>query len=90
MHTQTHICACGFSLAGFSDFMKYIPKIILGQFNSAVPCKYHCSIWLADLLMVLNFFNLPSDCKINTVLWGWGYYSVVLTREWNCKVPFRA
>lgn len=70
-HTHTQICACGFSLAGFSNFLKCLPKIILGQFNSAVPCKYWCSIWLEDLLKVLKSLTCLVTIKL-ILFWDGG------------------
>lgn len=51
-HTYTH--DCDFSLGDFSNFLNYLPTIILGKFNKAVPCKQHCSTWLEHLLRVLK------------------------------------
>lgn len=61
-----HAQACGFSSSHFSNFMKYLSKIILGQFKRAVPCKYQCSLLRTFLTcLILGFCWEGEDCKVS-------------------------
>lgn len=85
VHARTRARACGFALAGFSNFIKCLPKIILGQFNSAVPCKYRCSIWLEDLLKFLKFLTCLVTIKLIFFWDGGGIVLQFLPRSETAK-----